>query len=303
MQDKQVAVIVVIVVIVVTVAKASVSMTDVKRRASPKDVMLIDLTEEDDDDDDKKKPSSSSSLESVRKRIKTETSMPAAASISAEVQVMDAPPPTIITTVAAVAAAAPSQDDDDDVELVGTAHEQRLPHMRQHCTQHPLSAAATSATSSITQNLKHCDECYCYVCDVPVRACTLWHLHNSATNLGPAAEHWKSQRQLVKNKKKFEGGSAPMAGFQKTPDDSHCRHCGRYNSSCMRDWCDYCGRIARTVSLGRDEPAPPQKQEQSDVVSLGTKTIPFRLHIADRRQMAYYQRNWGPVWWTARMGI
>ena len=39
-----------------------------------------------------------------------------------------------------------------------------------------------------------CATCYCYVCDAPVAECSSWDAHCEATDVGPTAGVWKSQR-------------------------------------------------------------------------------------------------------------
>lgn len=75
---------------------------------------------------------------------------------------------------------------DGDIELVGTANETKLPHMRQHCTEFPFQAGQTA-------NDECCDLCYCYVCDEPANNCSSWngnHCHATDT-----AAYWKRKRQ------------------------------------------------------------------------------------------------------------
>ena len=58
---------------------------------------------------------------------------------------------------------------DDDVVMVGTVNETRLPHMRQHCTKFRLETSRFHP--DYDKNEKHCDLCYCYVCDCPAKDC------------------------------------------------------------------------------------------------------------------------------------
>ena len=83
-----------------------------------------------------------------------------------------------------VASASPTQA--DGVDVLGRANVLRLPHARQYCpdnifvsdidlTYRP-SANCTKFKTEIESNEKHCDLCYCYVCDKPVAECTQWKL-------------------------------------------------------------------------------------------------------------------------------
>ena len=51
-----------------------------------------------------------------------------------------------------------------------------MPHQRETCSTFPFVTGG-----DISQNLKHCPNCYCYVCDVNVQECLDWELHSAAT--------------------------------------------------------------------------------------------------------------------------
>jgi hypothetical protein len=106
-----------------------------------------------------------------------------------------------IPGVAFAAAAAASAG--EDVELVGIKNSTRLSHMRQHCTEHPFA---------VDPKL-FCQDCYCYVCDVPASECEAWETdHCRATNTGPTAYVWRQRREQAKNPKPPAWNSPMVAG-------------------------------------------------------------------------------------------
>jgi hypothetical protein len=121
-----------------------------------------------------------------------------------DVMVVDPVLPEIHPVGGVAAAAAASANNDDDIQLVGTANETRLPHMRQHCTEYPFVSSGTNAKTS---NETYCDLCYCYVCDKPAKECAKWtspsasqgQNHCMATDMGAMAPLWRSLRQQAKN--------------------------------------------------------------------------------------------------------
>ena len=58
-----------------------------------------------------------------------------------------------------------------------------LPHARSDCTQHKFSSAeanryhSASVPLSALINAKHCEKCYCYVCDDLASKCLEWRVH------------------------------------------------------------------------------------------------------------------------------
>ena len=69
----------------------------------------------------------------------------------------------------------------DGIELLQGVPQ--LPHSRSNCTEHNFSPeeegqynAATVPLQDLV-NAKHCDKCYCYVCDVPASECIEWRTH------------------------------------------------------------------------------------------------------------------------------
>ena len=70
---------------------------------------------------------------------------------------------------------------DDGIEvLVGI---EQLPHTRSDCIKHQFSKTEAAQYNSPTVplselvNAKHCDKCYCYVCDVLASQCVEWRTH------------------------------------------------------------------------------------------------------------------------------
>ncbi|XVE58256.1 hypothetical protein DITRI_Ditri04bG0155800 [Diplodiscus trichospermus] len=79
-------------------------------------------------------------------------------------------------------------NDGDDVDLSVVAEKGKVacrdyPHSRHLCLQFPFDA---------TPHERHCDLCYCYVCD-SAAPCKCWMAHCHASEHG---EGWKSQRKL-----------------------------------------------------------------------------------------------------------
>jgi hypothetical protein len=100
------------------------------------------------------------------------------------------------------------QDKEDEIAVVGTRHPRvRLPHMRQHCTIHPFCVSGTKILppplffKRWQQNKAHCELCYCYVCDVPVRQCSEWWGHCDATDTGPERTSYQRLRKAKRLKK------------------------------------------------------------------------------------------------------
>ena len=69
-----------------------------------------------------------------------------------------------------------SEDDSEDAcLLVGTNGVNAIadfPHAREDCVVYPRSTSWNGR-----ENLRYCDKCYCYVCDVPAKHCRRWNDH------------------------------------------------------------------------------------------------------------------------------
>ena len=120
-----------------------------------------------------------------------------------------------------------------DVEITGHLGENPLsdyPHARHHCVVFPLrgvggfgGAAAAAAT--------HCPNCFCWVCDTPVAACTSWTKHCLAKPDDPI---WQERRRRVQQSKVSsplpETAAAPLPAVPvvvipaDTPHGVHAQH-------------------------------------------------------------------------------
>jgi Proliferating cell nuclear antigen, N-terminal domain len=96
-----------------------------------------------------------------------------------------------------------SENGGDDVEVVGIRNEQKLPHMRQHCTKYIYVRSSDARTRSA--NEATCSLCYCYVCDVPARECQSWTVagaeHCNATDTGSSSMRWTGLRHARRNER------------------------------------------------------------------------------------------------------
>jgi hypothetical protein len=160
-----------------------VCLFTMSKRASPDSI--IDLTLDSEDDQASRRIGDlRENLPSFRvggKKIKTEESSAAASGVRSAVQyddveVVDGSAAAMM--VAAVAQVSESAAKDDDVVMVGTVNEVSLPHMRPHCTKFKFQSNATNRTDVATQNMDHCDLCYCYACDCPVKNCKVSLVHD-----------------------------------------------------------------------------------------------------------------------------
>lgn len=136
------------------------------------------------------------------------TTGPPSASTSAnglagdDVQVMK---PTTPTTPAAAASAADDDLGDEDFVVVGTTMQvaSDMPHQRYSCTTYPFrvepplgpynrpTESPAMLAERVRINLKHCANCYCYVCDCKVTDCLEWTEHCVATHKVPK---WKQEK-------------------------------------------------------------------------------------------------------------
>lgn len=157
-------------------------------------ITIIDLVDDEDNGESPQKENLQQ-LDSVKKRLNSET--PAEGESKKRKTSNDDDDDDEVVCVeqpARFCQAVSSTNGDADIELVGTLNEQRLPHMRQHCTVKPFSPNKSS-------NMQFCDDCYCYVCDVPVQECSNWSLHKDGTNEGPDACAWTSARKAKQEQK------------------------------------------------------------------------------------------------------
>jgi len=97
-----------------------------------------------------------------------------------------------------------AEEDDDEVQAVGRTKALHLPHLRMHCLEHPFTPKITANKKNKIpwdNNKKHCEMCYCYVCDVPVGSCSDWSKHCLAFDKGKGAEKWRKKRETLKKRK------------------------------------------------------------------------------------------------------
>ena len=168
--------------------------------------VVIDLTTCEEDNTTFTATSRRQTERAPRKRRKTEETVDTACSspvgddgddFDDEIQVVDAPSPKMTAVQTST-----HQTCEEDIQLVGTLNEQRLPHMRQHCTEHPFREAVVSGSR------KFCSECYCYVCDIRASDCQRWDDHFGATDQGSGSLMWKNMRENHKREKKADTGTA-----------------------------------------------------------------------------------------------
>ncbi|KAJ1461425.1 hypothetical protein M885DRAFT_507415 [Pelagophyceae sp. CCMP2097] len=82
-----------------------------------------------------------------------------------------------------------TQEKPSDVEVVGTTGENALedyPHPREHCVLHAFN---------VSNAVRHCQNCYCFVCDFRAGSCPQWPRHCRATGKW---KQWRDERALFK---------------------------------------------------------------------------------------------------------
>ena len=90
-------------------------------------------------------------------------------------------------------------DDDDEnceIQICGISNPQVFSHMRQHCTQFPFILNKKKGRKN--NNMKICDKCYCYVCDIIASSCKNWGTHCNASEKGT---YWSRMREHEKTEK------------------------------------------------------------------------------------------------------
>ena len=119
-----------------------------------------------------------------------------------EGEMAEAPQPAKKKVPAASAAAA-DDDDDDDVAFLHRTGDLALvdfPHARENCAENPFV---------VGNYKKHCQNCYCYVCDAPASGCPKWSSHAPATH---TSDSWKQQREAWARNGACNGGAGAGAG-------------------------------------------------------------------------------------------
>lgn len=91
--------------------------------------------------------------------------------------------------------AAGNNNGDDELQVLGATS--TLPHMRANCPTHIFSLGSNT-------HMTKCDQCFCYVCDIPAKDCTSWASHCHATDKGPDKYTW----MILRRQKKGGGGAA-----------------------------------------------------------------------------------------------
>ena len=92
------------------------------------------------------------------------------------------------------AASAEEEDDEDEPQITGVTGDVALadfPHAREHCLAKPFAEAPEL----------FCENCYCFVCDLPAAACAEWDSHCEAVH---GSEEWQKQRQ---QRRELDSGS------------------------------------------------------------------------------------------------
>jgi len=190
-----------------------------------------------------------------------------------------------------IAAASKTNSTDDDLEVLGIRNEVILPHNRCDCPKNKFSMSGCDAH----QNEKHCDKCYCYVCDCLASECKSWnsnwmqHAHCNATD---KINRWVQKRQEKKVNKEPRQYQAIK--------QNKCRKCGFEESPSGSDKCEYCGRVI-SESLMDKERSLDYKRIPKDVY-LGERVIDFRIFAPDLRSMDKYKASWrmadkaSPAW-------
>jgi hypothetical protein len=144
-----------------------------------------------------------------------------------EVEIVS-PPPSLLSSLSSNENENENDDDDDEVLFVGSNGKNALsdyPHSRENCVVHRFqqqtpkatsnnntnSNTATTTTGSLNNEM-FCENCYCYVCDIPASNCcnnkdnavSLWSVHCNACH---DVKKWQKLRQKTireKNDKKLQ---------------------------------------------------------------------------------------------------
>jgi hypothetical protein len=144
-------------------------------RAPPSRVSIVDLISSSDDGADENVVSGSSghSDDEVILSLSQRLAVRAAREAMACAAVSE--PAGSCASIACMPAVATDADDasDDDVVFVGIAREKsELPHARHDCRQYPINESAE----------RHCDHCWCALCETPVVECCNWAEHCTTTS-------------------------------------------------------------------------------------------------------------------------
>jgi hypothetical protein len=191
-----------------------------KKRLSPDNIVCIDLTSSDDEETE--------CLKSVRKRLKSNDITLSSTKVKTELSAQGkAKKPFVffddvevvekeIGELMCLPVSNSGSASHDDIAVVGTLNQLRLPHMRPHCTEKPFqNDLGYSLVARKAVNGEHCNSCYCYVCDVPVKDCESWKDgdHCLATDQGDRKHYWAQRRDAAKGTL-HDGGSTAFTTLQ-----------------------------------------------------------------------------------------
>jgi len=103
-------------------------------------------------------------------------------------------------------------DSDDDIAFVGgnMTVMSEMAHQREACSRFPFDRMC----KAIATNRLHCDNCFCYVCDVPVRECSNWDTHCQATVREPRWKTIKEQQSRAVREMKYLADLFPDAAVR-----------------------------------------------------------------------------------------
>lgn len=195
---------------------------------------------------------------------------------------MDSTPPSSSEETAET-----SNNESDEIAVVGTKNQTLLPHMRPHCGAHPFRIPTKETRhddGEATGNMEFCEQCFCFICDIPVHDCPKWTIHCNATDQGPCAPMCMQLRHRYRSEKK------------KRAAQPRCRHCAFPFSKPPRslrfcgDWCTQCGRVALESALRHTTKADYTPTPND--VSLGEREIHFLAVPRDLRTMTMYKDAW-----------
>jgi len=215
-------------------------------------------------------------------------------------------------------AASKTNSKDADVELLGTRNEVILPHSRHDCLKNVFLLTKCSgpetgrAFRATCQNQKHCDKCYCYVCDCLASECKEWTKkeHCNATD---ERNYWVRKRQEYKNKNQAKPSLAVAApelrgiltrpnrvldylreAARNTNSSIKCRKCGfeadfhYYHGD--RKKCQKCGRVISERFMDKERSSKYTRIPND--LFLGERVFKFRISAPDLRSMHEYKDYW-----------
>jgi len=147
----------------------------------------------------KRRATGASTAPSNRKARVTESVEPASAAVvdsDDDVMEVEAPVRKVVSHESQAGGDEPTKEnEDDEVSFIGRSGELALsdfPHSRENCVCAPWRAG---------KEQKHCQNCFCYVCDAPVSDCKEWPSHCKASHANPA---WRKVRQDAKEHRQRE---------------------------------------------------------------------------------------------------